>query len=197
MQLSDGRRIGPINNNKNTIPVHKNFRMIILGNRPGYPFQGNDFLYFLGGTFAYVCFFVLFFCTSFLSTLTLSHTLTRTFDIGHPDVDSEQKILKSYAPDLNEQSLLRLQRVFQDLRELEEDLSYPYSTRELVAVIRHLDRFPRDGITGALRSVFDFEQWNEGSVDLVRKVLRRHGIAEYVEGVRVGRVLELKISERT
>ena len=109
-------------------------------------------------------------------------------------MESEKRILKAYAPDLDERNLLRLQRVFQDLRELEEDLSYPYSTRELVAIIRHLDRFPRDGVSGAIRSVFDFEQWNEGSVDLVRKVLRRHGIAEYVEGVRTGRVLELKIA---
>ena len=163
--------------------------MIILGNRPGFPFQGNDFLY-----------------VSHLATLegmTLNNSLKyryylggtfATFDIGHPDVESEKRILKAYAPDLDERNLLRLQRVFQDLRELEEDLSYPYSTRELVAIIRHLDRFPRDGVSGAIRSVFDFEQWNEGSVDLVRKVLRRHGIAEYVEGVRTGRVLELKIA---
>ena len=58
MTLSDGRRIVPANykdvsatgNNEghNLIKMHKDFRMIILANRPGFPFLGNDFFAILG-----------------------------------------------------------------------------------------------------------------------------------------------------
>jgi MoxR-like ATPase len=69
MQLSDGRRIAPLqeSSSKDVIPVHKNFRMIILGNRPGFPFQGNDFLYVS---------LSLFFLFSISITLSLSTTDT-------------------------------------------------------------------------------------------------------------------------
>jgi len=54
MILSDGRRIVPhfdIRAQKQLpgiIPMHPNFRMIILANRPGFPFLGNDFFGALG-----------------------------------------------------------------------------------------------------------------------------------------------------
>lgn len=54
MILSDGRRIVPTsdvrasNTYDNIIPVHPNFRMIVLANRPGFPFLGNDFFGALG-----------------------------------------------------------------------------------------------------------------------------------------------------
>jgi hypothetical protein len=53
MILSDGRRICSRNesNSPNVIPMHKDFRMIILANRPGFPFLGNDFFNVLGINF--------------------------------------------------------------------------------------------------------------------------------------------------
>ena len=54
MILSDGRRIIPasdpraLTNSENLIPIHPNFRMIVLANRPGFPFLGNDFFGALG-----------------------------------------------------------------------------------------------------------------------------------------------------
>jgi von Willebrand factor A domain-containing protein 8 len=56
MILSDGRRIVPKNMidrlggnvDASFIPVHDNFRMIVLANRPGFPFLGNDFFAALG-----------------------------------------------------------------------------------------------------------------------------------------------------
>lgn len=38
MTLEDGRRILPRPGNSNDIVVHPNFRMILLANRPGFPF---------------------------------------------------------------------------------------------------------------------------------------------------------------
>lgn len=34
----------------NVIPMHPDFRMIVLANRPGFPFLGNDFFGALGKT---------------------------------------------------------------------------------------------------------------------------------------------------
>jgi len=60
MILSDGRRIVPqslmnkhysnlTDEEKNKIiPLHPNFRMFVLANRPGFPFLGNDFFSVLG-----------------------------------------------------------------------------------------------------------------------------------------------------
>ena len=54
MTLSDGRRIVSSNYNidhsksEKLIRMHKDFRMIILANRPGFPFLGNDFFAILG-----------------------------------------------------------------------------------------------------------------------------------------------------
>lgn len=36
MTLSDGRRVRPVRERPDDIVVHKNFRMILLANRPGY-----------------------------------------------------------------------------------------------------------------------------------------------------------------
>lgn len=54
MILSDGRRIVPqdFNNDGNVfgdiVKIHPDFRMIVLANRPGFPFLGNDFFAALG-----------------------------------------------------------------------------------------------------------------------------------------------------
>ncbi len=53
MQLADGRLILPReirSDAKETdiIRLHPDFRMIVLANRPGFPFLGNDFFSALG-----------------------------------------------------------------------------------------------------------------------------------------------------
>jgi len=55
MVLSDGRKIVPSDSameGKNIIRMHQDFRMIVLANRPGFPFLGNDFFGTLGDLFA-------------------------------------------------------------------------------------------------------------------------------------------------
>ena len=46
LQLGDGRRIVPSSqfdpSNPSHIPLHPRFRAILLANRPGFPFLGND-----------------------------------------------------------------------------------------------------------------------------------------------------------
>ena len=55
MLLADGRRIVSPERALNTdeyIPIHENFRMWVLANRPGYPFLGNDFFREIGDIFS-------------------------------------------------------------------------------------------------------------------------------------------------
>ena len=125
MLLSDGRKIvGKIPENfvdKNVIPIHPNFRIVVLANRPGYPFLGNDFFSEIGDCFS-------------------SHT------VENPDAQSEIMLLKQYGPgtlsrsgyflsnsstDVPEELLVRLTSLFHDLRQLVNEglLGYPYSLR--------------------------------------------------------------------
>ncbi len=52
MSLADGRRIfrpevaseaEAMRGDDSVIPIHPDFRMFVLANRPGFPFLGNDF----------------------------------------------------------------------------------------------------------------------------------------------------------
>ena len=55
MLLADGRRIVTPEralNSEDYLPIHKDFRMWVLANRPGYPFLGNDFFREIGDIFS-------------------------------------------------------------------------------------------------------------------------------------------------
>jgi energy-coupling factor transporter ATP-binding protein EcfA2 len=75
MHLGDGRRIVPHNSvfksSPELIVTHPDFRMIVLANRPGFPFLGNDFFGALGDIFS---------CHA----------------IDNPDMESEMEMLKKY-----------------------------------------------------------------------------------------------------
>jgi hypothetical protein len=115
MLLSDGRKIiPPLSEGQSitdfppntVIPIHPEFRIVVLANRPGYPFLGNDFFNEIGDCFS-------------------CHT------IENPDEDSEILLLKQYGPDVPEELLRRLTALFHDLRQLVDEglLGYPYSLR--------------------------------------------------------------------
>lgn len=76
MILSDGRRIVPKDMIESSggdvssfIPVHEDFRMIVLANRPGFPFLGNDFFASLGLYLLSTIFFVLIIINLFITTI--------------------------------------------------------------------------------------------------------------------------------
>jgi hypothetical protein len=58
MRLSDGRMIVPADmadearNNPQLIAIHPDFRLVVLANRPGFPFLGHDFFAALGDVFS-------------------------------------------------------------------------------------------------------------------------------------------------
>lgn len=158
--LGDGRKImasadaAQGSKGKGVIPMHPDFRMIVLANRPGYPFLGNDFFSSSGDVFS---------CHA----------------IDNPDLASEEQLLASYAPNVPASIRRRLALCFADLRELHQSgmLSYPYSIREAVALIKHIEAFPQDGILTALENVLGFDAYT--SPDLRKSladVFQRRGI---------------------
>ena len=60
--------------------------------------------------------------------------------IDNPDMESELAMLRQYGPDVNDATLRRLVSAFADLRDMADQglINYPYSTREVVNMVRHL-----------------------------------------------------------
>ncbi|GAA6009045.1 hypothetical protein JCM11491_005725 [Sporobolomyces phaffii] len=133
------------------VVVHPNFRLILLANRPGFPFLGNAFLQVLGDNFS-------------------------CYAVPNPDLDSELSVLTSLAPDLPEPTLKALVQAFQDLRVAFDKgtITYPFSLRELLALVRHMKRFGDEPLEQTLRNVFDFDVHSPSTLDSLYDILRRY-----------------------
>ena len=154
MSLSDGRSITPVGSapSPNTIPTHPDLALIMLANRPGYPFHGNDFFATLG-------------------------SCLRARFVHNPGLDSERELLKGYAPGVSDDVVDRLVRSFEALRGLaaEGDISYPYSAREAIEAIKHYAAFPSDGLVSALDNVLDYDKHDDEAWARLAKVFRENG----------------------
>ena len=119
------------------IPMHPEFKLFCLANRPGHPFLGNHFFKECGDLF-------------------VVHV------VENLDRDSEISLLQSFAPEMDIDTLTRLSQVFADLRKLNEHgiLAYPFSAREAVALARHLETYPQDKIEGAAENILGFDGMN-------------------------------------
>jgi MoxR-like ATPase len=133
------------------IAIHPDFRIIVLANPPGFPFHGNDFFRECGDLFA-------------------------AYVMGNPDAESQLRVLTAYAPTLPRVLLERLVAVFIELQNAftQGTLTYPFSLRELIAVVKHMSRYPQDGVFGALNNVFNFDARDENTLRLVRQVLAHY-----------------------
>ncbi|XP_056637109.1 von Willebrand factor A domain-containing protein 8 isoform X2 [Diorhabda sublineata] len=181
MNLSDGRRIAPRNhrdNTENAVVTHPDFRMIVLANRPGFPFLGNDFFGALGDLFS-------------------SHA------VDNPSKVSETELLKRYGPDVYVDIIERLVGIFDDLRTMADRglVNYPYSTREVVNIVKHLQKFPNTDLEDVLFNVFDFDRYNTETIETLGEVLVKHGFssknvltAEYVASKRAKENIQMTIN---
>lgn len=61
--------------------------------------------------------------------------------IDNPSPKNEMAMLKNYGPSVSEATLSKMIAVFGELRSLADDgtLTYPYSTRELVNIVKHIN----------------------------------------------------------
>ncbi|KAI0827475.1 AAA domain-containing protein [Trametes gibbosa] len=164
LTLADGRRVREVKDREGDIVVHPNFRLILLANRPGYPFLGNHFLQVLGDNFC-------------------CHAVT------NPDMASERKLLSQLAPQLSEDLILRLVAAFHDLRKAYESgaVTYPYSLRELLNLVRHMQAYPADPLDAALRNVFDFDVYRPETIAKLSAILDHHGLVVKNLGIGAGR----------
>lgn len=157
MILADGRRIvsDPMeaDGRANVIPMHPDFRMIVLANRPGFPFLGNDFFGALGDIFS---------CHA----------------VDNPKPKAELAMLKQYGPDVPDAVLQKLVAAFGELRAMADQgtITYPYSTREVVNIVKHLQKFPDEGLANVVRNVFDFDAYNKDTREVLIAALHKHGI---------------------
>jgi hypothetical protein len=144
---------GPLMSTERIIRLHPAFKLIVLANRAGYPFLGNDFFRECGDVLS-------------------CHI------IDNPDAASELALLQSYAPSVPVPLLKQLTQVFAALRQGVEDglFAYPYSTREAVAIARHLHTYPRDGMMHALRNVLAFDAYDATTRDNLQTTFQRFGI---------------------
>ena len=130
------------------IPIHPDFKIVLLANRPGFPFLGNNFFKECGDVFQNI------------------------LVIENLDKHSEMKLLQSYAPSVSKETLLGIANTFEQLRFAHEgrsgvskgggsgEINYPFSAREAVAIVKHLEAFPEDSIGDAVENVLAFEGCN-------------------------------------
>lgn len=160
MTLSDGRKIVPYGMEVNTkdadkvIQTHRDFRVIVLANRPGFPFLGNDFFASLGDVFSCIA-------------------------IDNPSPSSEIFLLQQYGPSVPKTTLSTLVNAFGELRTMADEglLNYPYSTREVVNIVKHLEKFPNESMSELVGNVLDFDKYSPEVLDQVTQVLLKHGLA--------------------
>ncbi|EFA13666.1 von Willebrand factor A domain-containing protein 8-like Protein [Tribolium castaneum] len=150
MVLSDGRRIG--GTSPHHIPIHPDFRVVVLANRPGFPFLGNDFFGALGDLFS-------------------SHS------VENPEPEAEIALLRQYGPEVPLETIKKLVKVFGELRNMADQglVSYPYSTREVVNIVKHLNQFPNSDLEEVIFNVFDFDRYSSEVVDTLGEILEKHG----------------------
>eukprot|EP00057_Strongylocentrotus_purpuratus_P027672 XP_011682146.1 PREDICTED: von Willebrand factor A domain-containing protein 8 [Strongylocentrotus purpuratus] len=157
MMLADGRRIvsaqSGMQPSDDIIITHPDFSMMVLANRPGFPFLGNDFFGSLGDIFS---------CHA----------------IDNPDIESEMAMLQRYGPDVPKPILRKLVLAFSELRSLADQglIAYPYSTREVGHMVKHLQRYPDEGLPQVVKNVFDFDAYNNEIREQVVETLHKHGI---------------------
>lgn len=145
MILSDGRRIVSRSDprasrpNPGIIPMHPDFRMIVLANRPGFPFLGNDFFGALGNHHISYCDLSLLFFNPNIVSVFIGD-LFSCHAVDNPSRMSEIQLLQSYGPDVDIGVINKLVSAFGTLRTMADEglLTYPYSTRELVNIVKHL-----------------------------------------------------------
>lgn len=97
--------------------------------------------------------------------------------VESPAFASETEMLARYAPSVDRAVLETLVRCFTELRKLEDVVGgYPFSTRELVNVARHLERFPSDGLPRALDNVLSFDFFTREVRKRIEFVFAAHGV---------------------
>ena len=141
------------------IPIHPDFALWCLANPAGYPFHGNDLAREMADVFS-------------------CHTVPPL------DAASQQRILQRYGPTVPSHQLDQIIDIWQDLAKAHRKglLAYPFSVREAVSVVKHLEQFPSDGLNEAIENVIAFDRFDSPLLKQLSSIFAQHGI----EGVTFG-----------
>lgn len=94
------------------------------------------------------------------------------------DMESNRRILKSYGPNVDSEIIDRIVNVWEHLRISHEKgtVVYPFSLREAVAVIKHMNAFPGDGIEQAVENVLAFDRFDASLAKRLHNIFVEGGI---------------------
>jgi len=94
------------------------------------------------------------------------------------DTESHKRILMSYGDSVHPRVIDKIVNVWEDLRVAHQNgtMTYPFSVRESVNVIKHLNAFPDDGIEDAVDNVIAFDRLDRGLSQHLDRVFGGHGI---------------------
>ncbi|TKY88244.1 hypothetical protein EX895_002954 [Sporisorium graminicola] len=166
LSLPDGRRIRPAKKGERAqqdaaapsgtagdILVHPDFRLVLLSNRPGWPFFGNNFIEVIGEGFS-------------------------CYAVANPDIESEVRLLKAAAPNVDVDLLRRLDLAFHDLRAGFEAglINHPYSLRELLHLVAHMQKYPEEPLSSVLLNTLAFDLHRPESIRWVVETLRKRNL---------------------
>lgn len=136
-----------------SVLIHPDFRVWALANPAGYPFHGNNLAKEMADVFS-------------------CHTVHAL------DPESQTNILQSYGPSLSNKTIQKIIRIWQDLAVAHERgiIAYPFSIREAVSVVRHLDSFPGDGFDDAIDNVLAFDRFDTVLMKQLDSIFLQHGV---------------------
>eukprot|EP00985_Skeletonema_marinoi_P005448 scaffold2359_cov109-Skeletonema_marinoi.AAC.6 len=138
----------------NHIKIHPDFRIWALTNPAVFPFQGNDLSRHMSDVFA--CHIV-----------------------PPMDEESHRRILTSYGKGVVHPDVIdKLVKVWEDLRVAHETgvISYIFSVRESVSIVKHLSAFPDEGVQTAIENVLAFDRLDASLSNHLNKIFRNQGI---------------------
>eukprot|EP00977_Amphora_coffeiformis_P014936 scaffold4262_cov169-Amphora_coffeaeformis.AAC.5 len=157
LALPDGRSLrfesNDVYSDPDAIHIHPDFRIWALANPATYPFLGND----ISGE---------------MSDIFSCH------NVPPLDRESQSHILKSYGPNLPAKTIEKIIDIWQHLRNEHERgvMAYPFSVREAVSVVKHLNQFPADGLEGALENVIAFDRFDNVILKQLARILSSYGV---------------------
>ena len=157
LALPDGRTLCEgKGSDTETVQIHPDFRIWTLTNPARFPFHGND----------------------------LAREMSDIFSCHHVkvmDIESHRRILRSYGKNVSSDTIEKIIKVWDELRKAHEDgrILYPFSVRESVNVIKHLNSYSKDGIESALENVISFDRLDITLSNQLKQIFDDHGISVF------------------
>jgi len=106
------------------------------------------------------------------------------------DMESNRYILSSYGPNVNSSIINKIVQIWEHLRLAHEKgvIVYPFSLREAVAIVKHINEYPDDGIEQAVENVISFDRFDSSLIKRLDNIFSKYGIHLLNENTTVKRL---------